>query len=269
MLKYILTGRIGSGCSYFKKLAEEQGLCIAKSFTTRPKNDDNDNFHYHIESPNEIIERYFETTYDGYTYFYDYDELVKADIIPIGPENIAKLCEMFPQNVYRIIEIMASNEDRLAHAVTTADDKIIAEEEFLAKCEEENEAFNEFEDAIKNCSLNIRNCYCAQIIRNDFTEKNDMTEFAKNLPAYFREFNRMCIIIEEMKNNNYFNTELAPNGDTTYILYSVDKDDKLMKETVSLSRMVETVIFDADGMHNVVSAWLRMENTSFPVVWKR
>ena len=266
MLKYILISRIGSGCSYFKKLAEEQGLHVAKSFTTRPRIDNDDTDYIHIENSDFIDEKYLETTHNGHTYFYDYEELEKADIIPVDPENVAKLCELFPNNVYRIIEIKASNEDRLTHAVVGADDKITAEKEFLAKCEEENDSFSRFEDAVTHRNLNIANCCCAQFLRNDFTEKNDMTEFAKNLPAYFREFNRMCIIIEEMKNNDGFETELAPDGDTAYILYSTDMYGKSTREAVSLSQMAETVILDPDGMHNVVGAWLRMENTSFPAV---
>lgn len=97
MLKYILISRIGSGCSYFKKLAEEQGLHVAKSFTTRPRIDNDDTDHIHIENSDFIDEKYLETTHNGHTYFYDYEELEKADIIPVDPENVAKLCELFPQ----------------------------------------------------------------------------------------------------------------------------------------------------------------------------
>lgn len=265
MLKYLLLGRVGSGRAFFQKLAEEQGLVVAKSLTTRPQNDKNDNTHIFVDNINDCPDPVLKTQHNGFDYCYDRRSIVHADIIPIDPENIRTICEMFPNDIFRIVEIMAKNEDRLAHAVSNADDKLIAENDFLAECEEENKVFCRFEDNIINKRLGINNAYLIQIINNDFTSQSDIIKFAEYLPAYIREYKRMCVIIEEMKAAGKFTIQKDADGDEKIRILEKTNTDKLEYRNVSLSQMAETVLIDPDGMKNVVGEWLRLERTCFAV----
>ena len=129
MLKYLLLGRIGSGREHFQKMLEEKGFKIAKSYTNRKKRDENDTSHY-FETDNISDEnRLFETNHNGNVYFYTAEEIENAEIIPIDPENVKNICKFYSEYAFRFICIMASNEDRIKHAVSDADDKLIAEED--------------------------------------------------------------------------------------------------------------------------------------------
>lgn len=266
MLRYLLLGRAGSGRTFFQKLAEKQGLVVAKSCTTRPQKDENDNMHIFADNIKDCPNPILVTQHNGFIYCYNKRDVQCADIIPIDPENVRTVCEMFPDDIFRIVEIMAKNEDRLAHAVTDAKDKLTAENDFLAECEEENKAFCKFEDDMANGNLNIDNVYLMQIINNDFTPHSDAVGFAEQLPAYMREFKRMRVIIEEMKAANKFTIQKDAAGNEKIRVFLEKTDNNSLDyRDISTDQMAETVLIDPDGIKNVVGEWLRLEKTGFVI----
>lgn len=262
MLKYLLLGRVGSGRNFFQKLLEKNGLTVAKSYTTRERRDENDTSHHFISESqiNSFSERLFETSHDGHRYFYTRDELEKADIIPIDPENLKAVCDYFPDNIFRFIEVVASNEDRLKHAVSNADDKITAEEDFVARCEEENDAFCKFEDAIKDSTLGVDNILVGHVANNDFTSSADIYGWVNSLINYKRVFEKILRIMEKLRNNSAIVYDKETN---TYALYVEDKQTKTENVLqASPDRMAEEIILNPNGMSYAMTAWLALEDTS-------
>lgn len=263
MLKYALLGRKGSGRTYFQKLLEKEGLVVAKSYTTREQIDENDNTHHFIEDLEEFSDRsdrLLETVHNEAIYFYTRSELEKADIIPIDPQNLKALCEMFPNTAFRFIEIMASNKDRLTHAVADADDKIMAEEDFIAACEEENEAFIKFEDSVKNRELNIENLTCGDLVNNDFTDDSDLNKWTENIICQRRKFSRILKICKELSGNGM----LAMDGLSIHDpvkKYSVPINGE--HKAVSPDMLAEIMIFNEKSMNIAIQLWLQLEENSF------
>lgn len=265
MLRFILIGRTGSGLKYLMKLIEEKGIKVAKSYTTRPQRDENDTCHHFINNINFCKTPVLKTEHNGFEYYYDLRELKTSQVIAVDPENVESLCALFPNDVFRLIEVMASNEKRLANAVKNAEDKITAEEDFVAECEAENDAFSTFEDRMtqKNSPLNINNLCIAQVINNDFTDTADIVTFANRLPGYYRNFNRMATIIEELKANDYFNIEKAEDGTDLYTVYCKSGDDNNLTKKMPLSIMTEIALIDKEGVAILVNEWLSLEKSSF------
>lgn len=260
MLKYLLLGRTGSGREFFQKLLEKNGLVVAKSYTTREQRDENDTMHHFIDiSQLNSYNRLFETTHDDVTYFYTEDEIIKADIIPIDPENINAICVAYSDTAFRLIKITASKEDRVKHAVANADDKLIAETDFLAVCEEEDEAFCEFEEKMITMSLKIDNILLGHMIDNDFTDSSDIYEWPAKIVKSKRVFEKMLQIIDELRKADV----LIYNDETNeYTLFVEDKDTKNSTALqLSPDRMTEQIIIDPDGMFYVMTAWLELERT--------
>jgi len=260
MLRYILVGRVGSGRKTFQKHLEENGLIVATSFTDRPPVDEKDKSHYFIDDVENCgIDRVLETTHNGNTYFYTMTELKHADIIPIDPENIKNLCNLFPDDIFRLIELVASNEDRLTHAVTNADDKITAEDDFISMCEEENAAFCELEDNIANGKFGGNNLLIGNVVNNDFTENADMFSWAEILKTSFREFERMKKIVTELAD-----ADVISRKDDKYTIVMINEnDDGTHDVEMSCEAFAENTLCDPDGVRIILQSWLRIEKNSF------
>lgn len=259
MLKYLLLGRIGSGRAYFQKLLSENGLHVAKSYTTREQKDEADTFHYFInrEDVKTFSEKLFITEHDGNVYFYTKNELETSDIIPVDPENVEAICCFFPDTAFRFIEIMASNEDRIKHATSNANDKLLAEEEFITACENENDAFCAFEDAAVNKSLKINNLIMGHMVNNDFTDKSDIYDWISKIKNDRRIFEKMSEIIKQLGSK-----DILPYDEKTskYALFTM-YDNTPHKLELSLDCMVEQILIDPKGMCSIMTAWLSLEST--------
>lgn len=260
MLRYALLGRTGSGRRFFQQLLETNGFKVAKSYTTRECKDDNDNQHHFIENIHSYDnERVLETHHNGYAYFYTMKELENADIIPIDPENIKNLCNLFPNDIFRLIELVASNENRLTHAVTNEDDKITAEDDFISMCEEENAAFCELEDKIANGKFGGNNLLIGNVVNNDFTENADMFSWSEILKTSFREFERMKKIITELAD-----ADIICRKDDKYTIVMINEnDDGTHDVEMSCEAFAENTLCDPDGVRITLQSWLRIEKNSF------
>lgn len=260
MLKYLLLGRTGAGREFFQKLLEKNGLVVAKSYTTREQRDENDTMHHFIDiSQLNDYNRLFETTHGDVAYFYTKDEIDNADIIPIDPENVNTMCAAYPDTTFRLIRITAFNDDRVKYAVANADDKLLAEADFLAVCEEEDAAFHEIETRMSSMSLNVDNILLGHVIENDFTDKSDIFEWPAKIVKSKRVFEKMLQIIDELRKADV----LIYNEETNkYTLFVEDKDAK--NSTVlqlSPDRMAEHIIVDPNGMFYIMAAWLELDRT--------
>lgn len=264
MLKYALLGRTGSGRRFFQQLLEKNGFKVAKSYTTRERKDDSDNQHHFIENIHDYDdERVLETYHSGYTYFYTMKELEDADVIPVDPENIKTLCDLFPDDIFRFIEVIASNEDRLTHAVAGTEDKLTAEEDFLAECEAENDAFCKIEDAIGARNFGFDNLLMGHVIHNDFTENADIIDWVDMLKSSQRECKRMRVIVEELAANNIISKD--PETGKFDLATHEREDDPDNVNWLHLPRdiFIENVLSDPNGVKAIMESWLRLENISF------
>ncbi len=167
---------------------------------------------------------------------------------------------MFTNTAFRFIEIMASNEDRLIHAVADADDKLTAEEDFIAACEEENDAFIAFEDSVTNRELDIENLTCGDLVNNDFTDNSDLNKWTENIICQHRKFSRILKICKELSGNGI----LAMDGLSIHDpvkKYSVPINGEY--KAISPDRLAEIIIFNEKSMNIAIQLWLQLEENSF------
>lgn len=279
LVKFALLARKGSGRTFFQNLLKDEGLKIAKSYTTREQRDSNDRYHHFLKIDNidvdKIIkdngldvEQCFATTHENYTYFYDKKELIESDVIPIDPENLENLCKMFPDTIFHVIEIVADNKDRLVHAVANAEDKLTAEEDFIADCEEENKAFCDFEDAIAAKSLNIDNISGVSVIQNNFDYKSDIYRYTVTIRNTIRLYNRVGAIITYITENDPELAEMINKQDDKYTIRVKTDDDKTEDKLVSLAELTKIFIEDDHCLGTLMGEWLCCKNNPIDSILK-
>lgn len=263
MLKYLLLARIESGKHEFMKQLEKDGFIIAKSHTSRERIDENDNSHY-FTNTSEIpeSEKLFKAFHNGNEYFYTKEEIDKADVINIDPENVSNICNAYPDIAFRFLYIAAPNEQRLIAAMQNAEDKITAEEDFIQLCEEENAAFIEFEDTILKGEIpqNIKNMVLGHIINHSFDENSDIYKWSDGLHDSLRQHNRLMIILNELADNQNLERDENILGN---VMMAINKNDNIIMQSIPLSIFAEYVVSETEGMARIMSAWLKLKDIHF------
>ncbi len=240
MLKYILLARCGSGRRFFEKLLAEKHFRIAEP---------------HKLTKSDKTKPILSFTKDDETYYYTTSDIENADIISINPSNIQKLCSLFPTISFRFIEIMASNEDRIRFAVKDADDKITAEEDFVAACEAENDEYSRFEDKIVNNDLKINNISRGHIVNNDFSQNSDIYGYVDKLVTDIRTFRNTQAVIKILIANKLIKQD--PDNDNNVIVINSNHKSSPM----AIDIFTENILTDPDGMKLMMTRYLGLETT--------
>lgn len=240
MLKYILLARRGSGRQFFERLLTEKHFRIAEP---------------HKLTKSDKTKPILSFTKDDETYYYTTSDIENADIISINPDNIQKLCSSFPTISFRFIEIMASNEDRIRFAVKDADDKITAEEDFVAACEAENDEYSRFEDKIVNNGLKINNISMGHIVNNDFSQNSDIYGYVDKLITDIRTFRNTQAVIKILIANKLIKQD--PDNDNNVIVINSNHKSSPM----AIDIFTENILTDHDGMTLMMTRYLGLETT--------
>ena len=142
-----IVGRTGSGKDYLAKKFEEKGLKQIKSYTTRPKRNENEDTHTFItkEEADKITDKIAVTEINGYEYFATHSQVKENDIYIIDPNGLKVLCENLKDESMIVIYVKADDEERKKRAIDRADDEEKELEIFNKRNESENEQFTEFE----------------------------------------------------------------------------------------------------------------------------
>ena len=264
MLRYALISRTGSGKKTFLNELDKAGIKIARSHTTRERNENDPNDRFHIFGENDVADdaKLLATKHNDIEYFYTMDELKDAVIIPIDPENFANLAALFPSDAFRFIQLIAKNEDRLMHAVDKlpVEEKLTGEEDFKALCFEENAEFEKFEDAVKNNKLNVgRNVRIGHNMLHDFTEDSDIYTWAATILSNVLAYNRTVTIIHECADAGI----ITRNGDK-FVSEGIDaKGKRTIHEEVPEGVFVEMTLAQPLNISAMMGMWLRLEGNSF------
>ncbi len=156
-MKYLIIGRTGSGKDYIAKvLSEIYNLKILKSYTTRPKRNEQDDGHIFItpEEAATITDRIAEWKLDnGIEYFATAKQFRNNDIYIINPDAAINLFEKLPSELrhVKIIYVRSpSYRKRKQFCITREEDKSKALECFEKRNKAENAEFCKFEQLINN-----------------------------------------------------------------------------------------------------------------------
>jgi len=145
-----IIGRTGSGKDYLAKKLEEKGLKQIKSYTIRPKRNENEDTHTFItkEEANEITDKIAVTEINGYEYFATYSQVKDNDIYIIDPNGLKVLSENLKDEKMLVVYVKADDDERKNRAINRADNKEKELEIFNKRNESENEQFTEFENLL-------------------------------------------------------------------------------------------------------------------------
>lgn len=145
---FLIVGRTASGKdSLTNAVAEELGLKILCSYTTRPKRDYEGNTHIFI-SPEEVIQYQHKivayTCIGEYEYFSTIEQLQENDFYIVDPNGVHYLQESCKnQNIdFVVIYIYTPEEIRMSRALEKRKDK---KDIFIRRNVNENEQFATFE----------------------------------------------------------------------------------------------------------------------------
>ena len=150
-----IIGRTGSGKDYLAKKLEEKGLKQIKSYTTRPKRNENEDTHTFItkEEANEITDKIAVTEINGYEYFATYSQVKDNDIYIIDPNGLKVLCENLKDEKMIVVYVKADNEERKKRAIERSDNPEKEAEIFERRNKSEDEQFTEFENILNKYNV--------------------------------------------------------------------------------------------------------------------
>lgn len=146
-MKYLIVGRTASGKSYFADLLKKEGFKIAKSTTTRPKRDDEDDAYHFISSDKAetISEKIAATTHNGYEYFLTNEEIENSDVIIVDPAGVIDIANAYPKTAFALLHITADSEVRKFRFASRDKNNPNAFRAFDLRNQDEDEMFTEFE----------------------------------------------------------------------------------------------------------------------------
>ena len=150
-----IVGRTGSGKDYLAKKLEEKGLKQIKSYTTRPKRNENEDTHTFItkEEADKITDKIAVTEINGYEYFATYSQVKENDIYVIDPKGFKVLCENLKDEKMIVVYVKADNEERKKRAIKRSDNPEKEAEIFERRNESEDEQFTEFENLLNRAGV--------------------------------------------------------------------------------------------------------------------
>lgn len=152
-----IIGRTGSGKDYLAKKFEEKGLKQIKSYTTRPKRNENEDTHIFItkEEADKITDKIAVTEINGYEYFATYSQVKENDIYVIDPNGLKVLCENLKNEKLLVIYVKADDNERKEKAISRVDNKENELEIFNKRNVSEDKQFTEFENILNKYNLFI------------------------------------------------------------------------------------------------------------------
>lgn len=260
-MKLLLVGRVGSGTTTIEQKLAEKGMSPVKTYTTRPKTDENDDSHIFIKE--EDIDNYpdkaVETHFDGNTYFITERQLEENDILIINPDSIEAVTKRHPNMSFVIIYIEAgeSESDKKIRQLNAHLDA----ETFERRCKLEDDEFKRFEELISSdqCMDSLpENVFIVQAIRNDWSEKlNDQVTTFMNTFRYQRNLQVMirdCVIHQVLPVDENMNITLS------YMLEGADEPSELTMSpdilacklmTENCAPMLQYICSQYFGHHNL------------------
>lgn len=145
-----IIGRTGSGKDYLAKKLEEKGLKQIKSYTTRPRRNENEDTHTFItkEEANTITDKIAVTEINGYEYFATYSQVKDNDIYIIDPNGLKVLSENLKDEKMIVVYVKADDNERKNRAINRADNKEKELDIFNKRNESEDAQFTEFENLL-------------------------------------------------------------------------------------------------------------------------
>ena len=123
-MKTILIGPSGSGKTTIAKELEKKGFKVAKSMTTRPKrnNENEDSYFFVDETAFEKEELILKTDFNGYQYGLPVKEIERADVFILEPSGAKELRRFCPEA--KIIALAISKSEARKRMVLRGDTAI-------------------------------------------------------------------------------------------------------------------------------------------------
>lgn len=229
-MKLLLVGRIGSGTTALKEKLAEKGMSPVRTYTTRPKNNEDENGHIFINESDidNYPEKAIEMNFDGNTYFATKRQLEENDVIIVNPDSVAKIAKYHPKMAFAVIYVETDSSDtgmKVRQVNAHLDD-----ETFEHLCEQEDEEFNRFEKLIESeeCMETLpENIFIVTSISNDWTKLNEQATVLMNTFRYQRNLQVMirdCVIHQALP--------IDENGDVT-LSYMTEGSDEPSELTMS------------------------------------
>ena len=206
-MKFLIVGRSGSGKDALAAALEKKGLKKVKTYTTRPRRRPDENgYHFVNASEVEKIDRFAETTVNGYLYFADRKAVEEGDMIIVDPHGVYDILEAMPDTAFGVIYICRDTDTAKAFALNRAADPEKEEAVWKARTERENEDFSRFESEICSDEFKVRyeNASFFEPFVNTFEGLGPVEEYAKMLSDEFLVWENTRRFVEYCVANDFF-----------------------------------------------------------------
>ena len=217
-----IVGRSGSGKDYLANEFAKLGYKVIKSYTTRPKRNENEDTHIFItpEEAKTFTDKVAETTINGYEYFATFEQVKNNDIYIIDPEGLKPLTKNINgrEPIY-IIYVYSDFDERKEKAISRSADKEKELEVFMKRHQSEDEQFCQFEECIE---LNKERYY---------SYYNSCTAFNSSLRNSYDNGNYTTIVDCTIYNNKY-DANITKAFMLYYLMYKYKLLPKLLLKNV-------------------------------------
>lgn len=259
-MKYLIVGRSCVGKSTLAQKLEVAGLKTVKSYTTRPKRDENDNDHIFI-TPDEaktFTDRVANTTINGHEYFSTREQVNNSDIYIIDPIGVYELCKNMPDTEFALIYITAKSETSRTFALNRAEnitDNANKDTVYDSRRKDEDAEFTDFEKRLaenKNLPDNIVMTYQFE---NEFTQEC-ITGYAAAILNQHAKHKHMEQLIKEMIDAGRMRVD-----NEKHIMYkTTDDNGNSINATADIEHFATIILGSNDNFLHFMQEWLELYN---------
>lgn len=123
-MKYLILGRNTIGKITLLNLFLDRNYKLLRSYTTRPKQEDDNNNHIFISNIDVVKykDKVTETTKNGYYYFTTKKQYDNSDIFIINPRGLNNLLNIYPKLDFEIIYIKSNSTNMKLYDVNELDE---------------------------------------------------------------------------------------------------------------------------------------------------
>lgn len=256
-MKYLIVGRSCVGKSTLAQKLEIAGLKTVKSYTTRPKRDNNDNDHIFI-TPDEaktFTDRVANTTINGYEYFSTREQVENSDIYIIDPIGVYELCKNMPDTEFALIYITAKPETSRTFALNRTENTINENTVYDSRRKDEDAEFTDFEKRLCNNENLPDNIVMTYQFENEFTQEC-ITGYAAAILNQHAKHKHMEKLIKEMIDAG----RMRVNNENLIMYKTTDENGNPVNTTADIEHFATIILSSDKNFLPFMHGWLELYN---------
>lgn len=255
-MKYIITGRAGTGKNTLLDMLTQRGMTPLITNTTRNIRGPKDSNHIFITKDQAAAipkeNKFLYTVLNNEEYFTTQKDIEDANVIVVEPTGIWELLNEFPEESFHIVHITDVDQQlRCKFATSCYTDQNVANADFAQRIIDEEPRFKKFEEHLQKMNEEkvalAPNANRLLEIKNDYVSET-LEAWADWMVAQHRLFNNLKTIVQQCIDLHTIN--INEKGEIPI------KDYENNVRYVNLSYFIDMIMNDEQSMNILMHGWL-------------